>query len=59
MNHQNRRHAAIEHARHEALHSSLADWDSPSPRAKIGIWLALSAALWVPIIAAILIYLRS
>jgi hypothetical protein len=55
MTPQNRRHAAIEYGRHEALHSRLADWDSPSPRTKIGIWLALSAALWVPIIAAIII----
>ncbi len=55
MNHQHRRHAAIEYGRHEQLHSRLADWDSPSPRAKIGIWLALSAALWVPIIGLIII----
>jgi hypothetical protein len=55
MTPQDRRHAAIEYGRHEALHSRLADWDSPSPRAKIGIWLALSAALWVPIIALTLL----
>ena len=55
MNHQNRRHAAIEYGRHEALHSSLADWNAPSNRCKLAIWLALSAALWVPIIAAIII----
>ena len=55
MNHQNRKHAAIEYGRHEALHSRLEDWNSPSPRAKLGIWLALSAALWVPIIAIILL----
>jgi len=55
MTPQNRRHAAIEYGRHEALHSRLADWDSPSPRAKIGIWLALSLALWVPIIIGIIL----
>ena len=52
MTPQNRRHAAIEYGRHEALHSRLADWNSPSPRCKVGIWLALSLALWIPIIAA-------
>ena len=55
MTPQNRRHAAIEYGRHEALHSRLADWDSPSPRCKVGIWLALSLALWVPIIALTLL----
>jgi len=55
MTPQNRRHAAIEYGRHERLHSRLADWDSPSPRCKVGIWLALSAALWVPIIIAIIL----
>ena len=55
MTPQNRRHAAIEYGRHEALHSRLADWNSPSPRCKVGIWLALSAALWIPIIATIIL----
>ena len=55
MTPQNRRHAAIEYGRHEALHSRLADWNSPSPRCKVGIWLALSAALWIPIIAIVLV----
>ena len=55
MTPQNRRHAAIEYGRHEALHSRLADWNAPSPRCKLAIWLALSAALWVPIIALVII----
>ena len=55
MTPQNRRHAAIEYGRHEQLHSRLADWNSPSPRCKLAIWLALSAALWIPIIAAIIL----
>ena len=55
MNHQTRAHAALEYARHERLHSRLAEWSAPSPRCKIGIWLALSLALWIPIITTILI----
>ena len=58
MNHQHRRHAAIEYGRHEQLHSRLADWNGPSNRCKLAIWLALSAALWVPIIAAIIFLTR-
>jgi len=54
MNHQHRRHAAIEYGRHEQLHSRLEDWNAPSNRCKLAIWLALSLALWVPIIAAII-----
>ena len=55
MTPQNRRHAAIEYGRHEALHSRLEDWSAPSHRCKLAIWLALSAALWIPIIAAIIL----
>ena len=55
MTPQNRRHAAIEYGRHEQLHSRLEDWNAPSPRCKLAIWLALSAALWIPIIATIIL----
>jgi len=58
MNHQHRRHAAIEYGRHEQLHSRLADWNGPSNRCKVGIWLALSLALWVPIIIGIIFLTR-
>jgi hypothetical protein len=55
MTPQTRAHAAIEYARHERLHSRLDEWNTPSPRCKVGIWLALSLVLWVPIIAAIIL----
>ena len=55
MNHQHRKHAAIEYGRHEALHSRLEDWSAPSHRCKLAIWLALSAALWIPIIVLVIL----
>jgi len=57
MSFQNRKHAALEYGRHERLHSSLAEWRTPSPRCKIGIWLVILAALWLPIIAVALFFL--
>ena len=55
MTPQTRAHDALEYARLERLHSRLEDWNTPLPRCKVGIWLALSVALWVPIIAAIIL----
>ena len=57
MSPQTREHAAIEYGRHERLHYNLAEWRTPSPRCKIGIWLVISAALWLPIIAVALFFL--
>ncbi len=57
MIHQNRRHAAIEYARLERLHSNLEEWNH-SPRKKVTVWIALSAVAWAPIIAAIIYFLK-
>ena len=51
---QKQNQAAIEHEKHEMLHYRLNEWNQPSPRAKIAIWIGLSIILWIPIIAAII-----